>query len=319
VNSGRFRADWARAIAAALLSAAVVGGCKHTTEDGVTLYKSDTTAEIRGKFGEPDLVEPATINMGGCVFKDFRRVEARYYFDRGYALFFDDDRLLDLRKLSPEGRPELERRARIKRQVSGVAPAGTPVAEAVARLGAPDLVTRIKVLDGTTFGYVSLYDPAKPVACGTVDLNYLERDAVLRAVEGVVTQARAMQARERDGISQDIAEISARRELAAQDPPCVGMESAALRERWGSPDVVSARVKGAEVITEPSFDPAARLHAEITRWYYLGSGKAVHLEGGRITSIEPIDPELMARLNSFMERRFRIARRIGRQAEERLP
>ena len=291
-----------------------MAGCKYQTPDGIALYRGDTVAQVDRKLGAPDLVEPASANLGSCIFKDFRDVNGRYYFDRKQVYLFDRGRLADIRGLDDDRIGDLERRARIYREMEAIVPEGTPLSTVMQRLGQPCLVDEMYTKVGLDRSQSVPAVREESLDHREIWLYYPEREVAIQFVKRVSGRILPLDQGESQRVRERLAAIERHTKLLAEDPPRVGMSEATLRERWGSPEVVSGVVWGREMYT-PAWDdpkvegdsPAERLGTEVTSWYYIDREKIVRISVGAVFEIEPLPASMRAKLQHFHKRAWALS------------
>jgi hypothetical protein len=128
----------------------MLAGCATATIDGIRVSKYERADSVIAKLGEPDDIEVVSANVGSCVFKDLRYVDAHYYLERKLVVMYDDGRIVEMRWLRPESLPGIERRASIRREVSALVPIGATASELRTRLGPPDFIEEQWVENGMT-------------------------------------------------------------------------------------------------------------------------------------------------------------------------
>jgi hypothetical protein len=306
-----------------LLSLSVVGmllsGCGVTMQDGSVFEAGTSETKVRSRYGDPDLVSAGYLGGLGLGF-GLRPATFHYYLDDKRTLIYRQGRgLWESREILPEEMDELRRRSRVYKEVVPLVPIGAPADEVIAGFGDPDLVERIKLVDGVRFVDWLLYSPGMAMPEGMVELLFVKHELLVELRDGVVRDARPMFEREPKQTLKAKAWLEARAKLAAEDPPRIGMSSSDVQKRWGGPDAVSGIVKGHEVVTQPGLDPAARLGTEVTSWYYLELKKLVRLHEGAVTAIEDLDPKRREAVQSFLDRVPEIHYRTGnRTPQERI-
>jgi hypothetical protein len=179
----------------------LVGCAAIDTPDGHKLRMGNRQPDVEKALGPADLIET------GSTWDDNPR-EQHFYLRSGYSLWFRDGALAGMKKIEPSERADVERRARVAREVVPLVQVGTYGPNVIELFGEPDAVEDVRIEQGLDKSYRGRYDrqferekPPERIWC-----YFFKRDVAVLFESGRVTRVKPMAAGDAARMGQYVAE-----------------------------------------------------------------------------------------------------------------